>query len=259
MVQVDVLWSYALGAGFALAGTPPVGGAPRPIANPLADLDRDPGFQHTLLFLALVFVPSGAWLLWAFPSWETMHVGDADLPAWIVAAFSLTNVSQGALGYAIARALVRAGRRHAACLHFVGAYFGMFFILVHGWDGTGYRRFFSATPQELDGWTWSTAAAWLGSDVALTLYGMGVVMLPPMFAMMTGSIARRDPGVRRLALVGWILAAALLLPLGGAIAASLLVHRLGAWLGATCAAMLLVLVARPRGLAGKVLARMLPA
>ena len=258
MVQVDVFWSYALGAGFAVAATPPVAGTARPIASPFGGLDRDPVFVRTLLFLSLVFVPSGAWLLWAFPSWETMHAGGDDLPAWIVALFSLTNVSQGALGYAIARALVMAGRRHAACLHFVGAYFAMFFILVHGWDGTGYRRFFSATPQELEGWTWSTAGHWLGSDVALTLYGMGVVMLPPMFAMMTGSIAARAPGVSRPALVGWILLAALGLALGTAILASVAIHGLGAWLGATCAAMLIVVLARPRGLAAWVFGRMLP-
>lgn len=258
MVQVDVFWSYALGAGFALTATAPSRDRGEPVASVLGGLDREAPFAHTLLFLSLCFVPSGAWLLWAFPSWETMHAGGPDLPAWIVAAFSLTNVSQGALGYVVARWLVRTGRRHAAGLHMAGGYFAMFFILVHGWDGSGYRRFFSATPAELEGWSWHTAAAWLGSDVALTLYGMGAVMLPVMFAMMSGPVAARGGGPR-WSVIGWIAVGALVLPLGAAISASLSLRLLGTWPGIAAAAMLITLLASRRGPAGHVLARMLPA
>ena len=71
----------------------------------------------TVLFLGCVFVPSGVWLLWRFTSWETMHAaaGPADLPAWLVAAFALTNVTQGVLGYMVTRALWRRGHRYHCC------------------------------------------------------------------------------------------------------------------------------------------------
>ena len=59
----------------------------------------------------------------------------------------------------------------------------MFFILVFGWDGTGYKRFFSSTPEQLESWTWATASEWLVSDVALTLYGMGVILIPTLVGM----------------------------------------------------------------------------
>ncbi|MDP1829652.1 MAG: hypothetical protein Q8L48_40680 [Archangium sp.] len=167
MVQVDVFWSYGIGAGLGLASA----------ASTRVEKVRDHAFQ-TLLFLAIVFAPSGFVLLWNFPSWETMHVGTRDLPGWLVALFGVTNITQGLLGFAVARWLCARGRAFSAYLHWVGGYFGMFFILVHGWDGSGYQRFFSPTREALTGWTWSTAAAWLTSPVAITLMVMGVVLIP---------------------------------------------------------------------------------
>ena len=173
MVQVDVFWSYGIGAGLGLAGAHRAS-RKESIVDALKSSE---GF-HTLLFLAMVFAPSGFVLLWCFPSWETMHVGTHAMPGWLVAAFGVTNITQGLLGFVIARGLAARGRTYAAYLQWVGGYFGMFFILVHGWDGSGYRRFFSPTLADLDGWTWSTAARWLTSDVALTLGVMGIVLVP---------------------------------------------------------------------------------
>jgi hypothetical protein len=180
MVQVDVFWSYALGAGFAIANTWQL------------DAERKAGrsafdhrsFRNTLLFLSCVFVPSGAYLVWAFPSWETMHVGTRDMPAWLITLFSLTNVTQGILGYAVVNHLLARGKPYAAYLQFVAGYFAMFFILVHGWDGTGYIRFFSETPEQIPNWTWATAGEWLMCPVAIALDVMGVFFLPPMLYLM---------------------------------------------------------------------------
>ena len=174
MVQVDVFWSYGIGAGLGLAS------AARGLVKNEAPRDalRSTDAFHTLLFLAIVFAPSGFVLLWNFPSWETMHVGTRELPGWLVAIFGVTNITQGLLGFAVARWLSSRGRAFSALLHWLGGYFGMFFILVHGWDGSGYQRFFSPTREALTGWTWSTAASWLTSDVALTLMAMGVVLIP---------------------------------------------------------------------------------
>lgn len=199
MVQVDVFWSYGIGAGVAVANLRQVGllpgsrTPPQEVRTPVADL---------ALFLSCAFVPSGTWLLTAFPHWETMHVarGFGDLPAWLVTGFTLTNVTQGLLGYAVGTRLLRAGHTYAAYLQWLLAYFGMFFILVHGWDGTGYQRFFSSRPELLDGWTWADAGRWFGSDVAVTLYVMGLVVIPWLLGLMARPLVagfRADPLVSR--------------------------------------------------------------
>ena len=106
-----------------------------------------------------------------------MHAGDRDLPTWLVTAFAATNVTQGLIGYLVTEWLIARGRTTLARLQVAGAYFGMFFILVHGWDGTGYQRFFSPTEGAFRTWSgdWT---AFLTSDVALALYGMGLVLIP---------------------------------------------------------------------------------
>ena len=186
MVQVDVFWSYGLGATFAVGASRQLLARRRAAAEGPALPDvgtspfsrwSDPYLMRALLFLALVFVPSGVWLVWAFPSWETMHAGDRDMPVALVTAFALTNVTQGLLGYLVTEWLLARGRTYLAYLQVLAGYAGMFFILVHGWDGTGYRRFFSATREDFLAWAgdWT---AWLTSDVALSLYGMAVVLVP---------------------------------------------------------------------------------
>ena len=80
MVQVDVFWSYGLASGLALASSK------QKASHPF----RNPGMVWTLLWFGLAFAPSGMYLLWAFPSWETMFVaqGHQHIPPWIVALFA---------------------------------------------------------------------------------------------------------------------------------------------------------------------------
>lgn len=239
MVQVDVFWSYAIGAGCGVAAVTPTAAPERRLTA-------------TVLFLGCVFAPSGAWLLWRFPSWETMHAatGPADLPGWLVAGFALTNVSQGFFGYVVAQSLWRRGHRYLAWLQMPLGYLAMFFILAYGWDGTGYRRFFSA------GSDWRAGPldvrGFLTSDVALTLYAMAVVLVP-LVLWMQASWWGAGPG-RMTAL---ILVAIFGLGLGPAVAATVLLSTLGAAIGAAAVAVLLVLVLHPRGPAG-LLARRFP-
>ncbi|MCA9720001.1 MAG: hypothetical protein KC468_35380, partial [Myxococcales bacterium] len=224
MVQVDVFWSYGIGAGMAVAASQQLRAADeRGEHDWLASRE----LVVTLLVLALVFAPSGAWLLWSFPSWETMHVGDRELPGWLVAAFALTNVSQGLLGYALARRAALAGRPVRALAHWLLGYLAMFFILAHGWDGSGYRRFFSATPGDLAAWGPGSVQAFLGSDVACTLYLMGLALVPALLVPMSGWLragarARGLSPRSHAALWGWCLLAIFGLGLGGAALASLL-------------------------------------
>jgi hypothetical protein len=269
MVQVDVFWSYGLGATFAVASSRQLLARRRAAAADAARrrslpqvgtsvLSRwsDPYLLRTLLFLAVVFVPSGVWLVWGFPSWETMHVGDMGMPAWLVTLFAFTNVTQGVLAYLVAEWLIARGRTYLAYLQIVAGYLGMFFILVHGWDGKGYQRFFSPTREDFLGWNgdWS---AWLTSDVALTLYGMGAVLLPVLLLTtahwhVTGyaleepnASSDRRPG--RVQVMALTLATVFVAALGLAITAHLAITWLGVPLGIVVAAGIVIVALLPRG------------
>ncbi|TGL61127.1 hypothetical protein [Leptospira sarikeiensis] len=188
MVQVDVFWAYGLGAGYAMAaarqikklqaGESTPGSLPSVKKEEKVSFWKNTYFITNLLYLGLLFAPSGLYLVWQFTSWETMHAGDKTMPGWLVALFGLTNISQGILGYWVVWSLIKAGRNFLAYLQVPVGYFGMFFILVHGWDGTGYKRFFSESVEQFHSWSWGTAANWLLSDVAITLYVMGVILVP---------------------------------------------------------------------------------
>ena len=248
MVQVDVFWSYALGAGFAMCH-----------AHQL-EQERKAGrsafdhrsFRNTILFLACIFVPSGAYLVWAFPSWETMHAGDRDMPAWLITLFSLTNVTQGLLGFWVVDRLLAKKQHYLAYLQWVIGYFLMFFILVHGWDGTGYIRFFSETKAQMVGWSWSTAAQWLTCPVAIALAVMGIPLMPAMLRLMgTGvqnglQLAGLPPKNRHVvsfSVVGMSVTGVL----GSAILASVLIRYLGLWLGVPAFALIIWAVGLRKG------------
>lgn len=240
MVQVDVFWSYGIGAGLGLAS------AARGLTKQsVKETLQTPAAVHVLLFLALCFAPSGFVLLWNFPSWETMHVGTRDLPGWLVALFGITNITQGLLGFVIARRLAASGKTFSAYLHWIGGYFGMFFILVHGWDGTGYQRFLSPTREALIGWTWSTGAAWVTSDVAITLMVMGVVLIPWLVGLSV-SWLRAGTSTSPVALGASVLLSLVLGVPAIAIASSVAVRALGPVLGALATVALFALLCAPR-------------
>jgi hypothetical protein len=186
MVQVDVFWSYGIGAGFAVANTHALKSAMSRGERPFDTRV----FRNALFFLAVAFAPSGVCLLWAFPDWETMHVGDRNLPAWLVTLFAATNITQGALGYWVASRAIERGRPYIAFLQWLLGYFGMFAILVHGWDGTGYQRFFSPTAAAFAQFTPATIRDWFVSDVAITLGILGIFIVPPLSYGMARALVR---------------------------------------------------------------------
>ena len=268
MVQVDVLWSYGIGASMAVAAGRQLQ-ARREIAaqdegrgertgrlpgdpEDRASLWRNPFLLATMLFAAVLFAPSGAYLLWEFPDWETMHVGDRNMPGLLVVAFAATNVTQAILGFVVVERLLARGRAYAAYLQIVLSYLGMFFILVHGWDGEGYQRFFSPDKADYLAWDgdWS---AWLTSDVALSLYVMGVVLIPVLLVTIAhwtrAGYAYASPHERRLsapAIVAVHLATVFVAALGLAVAASLTIHALGA-LGVVVSVAIAVAAVLPGG------------
>lgn len=207
MVEVDVFWSYGLGAGFALASF-----------RQLRKLEAERGFEDlklnrrqarglsriikkiesgdtafnnefftkTLLFLSLLFVPSGANLLWSNPNWETMQVGSYEtIPGWLVSGFTITNTSQGILGYWVTHNLLMKGKYYEAAMQMIGAYLAFWFILVNGWDKTGYRRFFSKNREAFDDWKPSNVFGFITSDVTRILLAYGAAFLPLMFYWMS--------------------------------------------------------------------------
>lgn len=235
MVQVDIFWSYGLGAGFALAsarqlrvrkalreregeaGSAELHAAGEPAgwnggaselsdalggdsAQPIStagwknftDLLQNRFMMLNILYAALLFAPSGIYLLWGYTNWETMQAGGFLMPAWLIVSFAITNVTQAILAFWVAERLIVHGRQYAAFVTAWAGYFGMFFILVNGWDKTGWHRFFSEDKGDFAAWSSQPAidqvTSWLTSSVALTLYGMGVILIPVMAAIMVYSV-----------------------------------------------------------------------
>lgn len=135
MVQVDVVWAYAFGSTFAAATAHQLQREEKPFNNK--------SYTFILLFLAIFFAPSGLYLLWQFPQWETMQVAASrdDIPAWLVVIFAVTNITQGIAGYWTTYWLARRGRFQLAHANWMAAWIIFWFILACGWDGTGYQRF----------------------------------------------------------------------------------------------------------------------
>jgi len=135
MVQVDVVWSYAFGASFAAAAAHQLKKAEHPFTTKY--------FIFTLLFLSLLFVPSGVYLLWEHTQWETMQVATSkdDLPSWLVTVFVFTNVTQGILGYWISYMLTKKNKIYYSHLNWIIAWIIFWFILICGWDCTDWQRF----------------------------------------------------------------------------------------------------------------------
>lgn len=156
------------------------------------DLLQNRYMVANILYAALLFAPSGIYLLWGFPNWETMQAGGHSMPAWLIVSFAITNVTQAILGFWVTERLVVSGRQYLGLLQAFIGYFGMFFILVNGWDKTGWHRFFSEDKADFAGWSSQPALDqvkdWLTSDVAMTLYGMGLILIPVTAIIMYVSI-----------------------------------------------------------------------
>jgi hypothetical protein len=280
MVQVDVFWSFALGAGFASAASRQIQRADKDGDYKLGD---DPFFVKNLVYLACLFAPSGIYLLWQFTGWETMYFWTGQvttgwyhyeraLPAWLVVLFAITNVTQGILGYWWASVYIRRRRLLAANLLWIAGYFCMFFILVHGWDGHGYVRFFT---RDLAHWDrmfdpatgavnhpfgpWMAIKWMLLAPVAWTLYAMGVIMLPLLFYWigqwsksgleLIPANGKPAPEATWSDLVKTVLRLVFVHTLGAAILFSVLIHGLGFWIALIIFAALAWLVwLRPGGL-----------
>jgi hypothetical protein len=180
MVQVDVFWAYGLGGSLAAAAGRQLKRETQPLVTGY--------FVKTILFLALIWAPTGLLLLLRHPSWETMQAAPnlAAMPPFLVLAFGITNVTQGILGFWVGQRLMARGHHYAAHFNWVAGYIGMFFILIYGWDGLGYERFFydrdmfGGVAWTAGTFTYGAMTRFFSSSVARTLYLDGVFLLPPL-------------------------------------------------------------------------------
>jgi hypothetical protein len=176
MVQVDVVWSYAFGASFAAAAAHQLKDEEKPFTTR--------SFVFNLLFLSLLFAPSGIYLLWEHTQWETMQVATSkeDIPAWLVTIFAVTNITQGILGYWVSYVLARAKKLYEAHVNWIVEWIVFWFILVCGWDCTGYQRFLYDMSVN-NGQLWQPeihmgVSFFYASRVWWTLVAMGIVFAP---------------------------------------------------------------------------------
>ncbi|MFE0186524.1 hypothetical protein [Streptomyces sp. NPDC058989] len=262
MFQVDAFWSYGIGAGYALAAT-----------DQLAAADGDTGRRATVrnrqlaltvLFLGVFFLPMGLLLATRFPRWETMQVL-TEIPPWAMACFSTGVFVSGALGCLLTLRLLARGALWAACLQVIGAYAGVFFVLVHGWDGTGLHRLLATAPSTFPAGppTAAELVRFCGSPVAAALCWMGAVILPVLLFSYVWCHAyrppqelpgARPPGVRvdhpwrpsARAVLGMVAVVLRTCPLL-AVAASLSVRALGGPAGGALVMALGMVVLHPRG------------
>lgn len=176
MVQVDIFWSYGLNAGLALAA--------HQVLKKESSFWKNPVFTLAVLWTACIFAPSGMYLLWNFPGWETMFVAHdhSSIPAWVVTLFALTNITQGVLGFYVTWYFLRKDNFFMARLQTIWSHAAMLFVLVFGWDGTGYKRFFYAGtgPEWHDGVEYPITA-FFTAEIFYTLLGMGVFFIPSYF------------------------------------------------------------------------------
>ncbi|MBJ7457720.1 MAG: hypothetical protein JHD02_00885 [Thermoleophilaceae bacterium] len=163
-----------------LAGESPAVASGR--GSSFMDLLQNRYMMLNILYAALLFGPSGIYLVWGYPEWETMQAGNRDMPAWLIVSFAITNVTQAILAFWVVERLVVSGRQYLGMLQAWFGYFGLFFILVNGWDTFGWHRFFSEDRADFLQWNSEPAIdqaiSWVTSPVALTLWAMGLILIP---------------------------------------------------------------------------------
>jgi len=190
MLYVDFFWVWAIGAMFAVA-------AARQLKEE-KDIWINKYFVTLLIFMALDFGGSGLVLLWTNPAWETMQVFWMleDIPLWFILLWFSCNIILPIISYWLSIKYIKKNKIYNAMVLSIIGYFLFFFILFYGWDGTGYQRFFyDATgtifnPHWNDRIPWTKGNvlsapimgfSWFYSNIAVTLYILGVIFLGPHF------------------------------------------------------------------------------
>ncbi|MGW0394464.1 hypothetical protein ACWDYJ_26975 [Streptomyces sp. NPDC003042] len=247
-VQAAPLWAYGIGATFAVAAGRQLQWWERSVRGEgvrTRSRAAHPYLALTVLYAALLLAPAGMYLLWQNPAWATMQVAHDHNGVWAgVALFHTGSVVVGALlGFLAARLFVLGGAGYWGYLQAVAGYFLLFFTLIHGWDGTGYRRLLSADPRAYADWSADgavnavlafvtsgtfLAVLVLGSAVVGTMLLTGIGWLVEGWRLPGAAADLRVPRVVAVLIAG---AGVYALPFAGALGASVLVRLLGWWAG----------------------------
>eukprot|EP00483_Globobulimina_turgida_P012109 UN12131 len=188
MIEVDVFWSFAIGASCACAASKQLSRTNSAFSNKY--------FAYTLSVLACVFSPSGSYLLIAFPGWESMFLLNRDFInkyPMLITIFNATNSSLGIIGFYMVHKIVRNNKKNGiiyANLCWLIPYVIMFAIL-----GLGYDRFlfpYSYNEYHQNYAQHPSLFAFFTCDVFFTLLAMGCILIPmlyyPVFAWTQFSI-----------------------------------------------------------------------
>lgn len=239
MVQVDVFWAYGIGSTMAAAAAKKIENEKEPLATSF--------YAKALVVLSCIWAPTGMLLLLKHPSWETMQAAETllSIPVWLIIGFGITNVTQGILGFWVTSELIRRKKYYLSHLNWIFGYFGMFFILLYGWDGFGYDRFLYDRDM-FGGEAWKPGAGYHGigsvgamftTTVAMTLYIDGVFLVPAIlyyFSAWTRDSVRTysDKVVSLAALSVNYLVGVFLIGFGSAAISALIVYYTGLLIGA---------------------------
>ncbi|MEU9100068.1 hypothetical protein [Streptomyces sp. NPDC048361] len=262
-IQASLFWAYATGATFAVSAARQLQWWQRSVYEGgvrTRSRAANPYLALTVLFAAVLLVPSGLFMLWQNPSWATMQVARDAHGVWagFVLLYAGGTVVAALLGFLVAQALVLVGAGYWAYLQSVGGHFLMGAVLVHGWDGTGYRRLLTTGREALRAWPEDSVVNHVlhfvtsGTFLALLVLGaavIGTLLVTEIGWLMEGwelPGADEDRKVPRVLAVAVAAAGVYGLPLVGAVAASALVRLLGWPLGLALFALLAgaVLLAR---------------
>jgi len=127
MIQVDVFWSFAIGASLATAASERLKSEKSLVVNQY--------FVYTVCYLSLIFAPSGAYLLWQHTGWETLFFYSFyEIHGIFACLFAFTNILLGIAGFLICGALIRLGHESKVHAIWTTPYICMFSILSFGYD-----------------------------------------------------------------------------------------------------------------------------
>lgn len=262
-IQAALFWAYGTGATFALSAARQLQWWESSVNGEgvrTRSRAANPYLALTLLFAAVLLVPTGLFLLWQNPAWATMHAvrDHDDLWAGFVLCYAGGTVVAALLGFLLAQFLVLVGAGYWAYLNCVAGHFLLFGTLVHGWDGNGYRRLLSADTAAYERWARDGVVNhvldFLTSGTFLALLVLGAAVIGTMLLTEIGWLlegwrlpgADADRTVPRALAVAIAAAGVYGLPLAGALGASVLVRLTGWPVGLALFAALAGVVLLPR-------------
>ncbi|MQY07774.1 hypothetical protein [Actinomadura macrotermitis] len=205
-VYADVPWSYAAGAGIALAA-----------AHQLRLGRAGRHFALALLYGGLVFVPASLSVAAAYPEWATLQER-ASLPGGFLPGLGALELALLAAGFLLTRWAIAAGRTRWAVLQVLLPCLVMAVLLVHGWkrlislDRAGYAHFPELRRVDDLRPLLAHAVTFLTSGLALTLLFTGALTVGALALIMgilhqfglTDAGVREGPGLIRAGLAGVI-------------------------------------------------------